>query len=227
MNDSFSTTVDVALSNTVAGNDSDPNGDSLSFALDTLPGNGLVNFNPDGTFSYTPNAGFTGLDRFTYSASDGALTDTATVDILVSPQGSSSGIQVGLYDAVSDTLIQVLQPGVTIDVLPTQSLAIAAVVAGGSPFSGQVGSMVLDLNNGAVTKTESVSPYALFGDVAGNFTGGMLTQGQNSIEIGVYSQSNGAGTLLRYCDSRLYARLGGVPTESFAVIVWHQPDNSG
>jgi hypothetical protein len=33
--------------------------------------------------SYTPNANYFGSDSFTYTISDGALTDTATVNITI------------------------------------------------------------------------------------------------------------------------------------------------
>ena len=36
----------------------------------TVPTNGTVTVNADGTFAYTPNAGFTGTDTFTYTATD-------------------------------------------------------------------------------------------------------------------------------------------------------------
>ncbi len=36
----------------------------------TNPTDGVVTVNADGTFSYTPNAGFTGTDTFTYTATD-------------------------------------------------------------------------------------------------------------------------------------------------------------
>ena len=46
----------------------------------------MVSFNPDGSFSYTPNADFTGDDIFTYKANDGALdSNTATVTVTVNP----------------------------------------------------------------------------------------------------------------------------------------------
>lgn len=47
---------------------------------------GTLIFNPDGTFVYRPNAGFTGTDTFTYRVSDGTLTSMpATVTIAVTP----------------------------------------------------------------------------------------------------------------------------------------------
>jgi VCBS repeat-containing protein len=36
----------------------------------TSPAHGSVTVNADGTFTYTPQAGFTGTDTFTYTASD-------------------------------------------------------------------------------------------------------------------------------------------------------------
>ena len=40
--------------------------------------------NADGSFSYTPNAGFSGSDSFTYRVSDGSLeSDEATVSVAV------------------------------------------------------------------------------------------------------------------------------------------------
>jgi hypothetical protein len=66
------------------GNDSDPDGDPLTAALQTGPANGSVTVNGDGSFSYTPDGGFTGIDTFTYVTSDGfGGADTATVTITV------------------------------------------------------------------------------------------------------------------------------------------------
>ncbi|MEG4224421.1 Ig-like domain-containing protein, partial [Microcoleus sp. Pol12A6] len=56
----------------VLANDSDPDGDALTAKLVSLPNNGKVVFNSDGSFSYTPNPGFAGFDNFTYSVSNGA-----------------------------------------------------------------------------------------------------------------------------------------------------------
>ncbi len=63
-------------------------GDAGTFTIisHTNPTNGtLVAFNDGtGTFSYLPNANFTGMDTFTYTLQDaGGLTDTATVSVNV------------------------------------------------------------------------------------------------------------------------------------------------
>jgi N-acetylneuraminic acid mutarotase len=68
----------------VLANDSDPDGDDLSANLVTGPSNGTLDFNADGSFSYTPNANFNGTDSFTYQANDGiADSNIAMVTITV------------------------------------------------------------------------------------------------------------------------------------------------
>jgi hypothetical protein len=68
----------------VLANDSDLEGDALSIDGFTQAPNGTVADNEDGTFTYTPNAGFSGTDSFTYTISDGqGGTDTATVTVNV------------------------------------------------------------------------------------------------------------------------------------------------
>ncbi|GAB5388064.1 MAG: tandem-95 repeat protein [Alphaproteobacteria bacterium] len=82
-NDSFATNEDTALNGTVAGNDSDIDGDNLTYAVTSDVSNGSLTLNADGTFTYTPDANFNGTDSFSYSVSDGALTDTATVSLTI------------------------------------------------------------------------------------------------------------------------------------------------
>ena len=40
--------------------------DSLKIILVSEPANGTVNLDPDGSFTYTPNPQFNGIDEFTY-----------------------------------------------------------------------------------------------------------------------------------------------------------------
>ena len=50
----------------------------------TRPSHGALALNADGSFRYTPAAGFSGTDRFSYRASDGSLTSApATVTLRV------------------------------------------------------------------------------------------------------------------------------------------------
>ncbi len=62
-------------------NDSDSNGDLLDITSYTQPANGLIADNGDGTLTYTPSGLFDGSDTFTYTITDGELTDEATVTL--------------------------------------------------------------------------------------------------------------------------------------------------
>jgi hypothetical protein len=74
---------DDVVSNTVAANDFDPENDPITFTLIDNVSNGVLEFNADGTFTYTPSSNFYGLDSFTYSACDNSGCDTALVSINV------------------------------------------------------------------------------------------------------------------------------------------------
>ena len=72
--DSYRTAVGQSLTVTAPGvlaNDADPEGDPISAVLQVGPANGSLTFLSVGAFVYNPNAGFTGSDSFTYSATDG------------------------------------------------------------------------------------------------------------------------------------------------------------
>jgi len=65
----------------VLANDVDT--DTLTATVNNEPGYGTVTLAADGSFTYDPVDNFYGTDSFTYTASDGTLTDTATVTITV------------------------------------------------------------------------------------------------------------------------------------------------
>ncbi len=84
VDDSFSTDEDTALTGNVLSNDSDVDGDTLTATLVDGPTNGTLTLNPDGSFTYTPNANYNGPDSFTYTATDGTTTSSvAAVSITV------------------------------------------------------------------------------------------------------------------------------------------------
>ncbi len=84
----------VVAADGVLANDTDPNGDALAAVLVSGPSDGelrcVAGDTPptlcdDGSFTYTPDAGFVGYDSFTYKANDGTVNsdDAATVTIAV------------------------------------------------------------------------------------------------------------------------------------------------
>lgn len=113
-------------------------------------------------------------------------------------QPLASPIEIGLYDADSDMLITILEAGeeVLASIIAGRSLTIAAFVPTASPLFGQVESIFFDLNNGLITQAENVEPYALFGDIAGDYKGGLIPIGSNTINLDLYSQNQLQGDLL-------------------------------
>jgi VCBS repeat-containing protein len=64
-------------------NDTDVDGPALSITAVSDPPHGAIIDNGDGTVTYTPDAAYNGPDSFTYTVSDGFLSDTATVWVTV------------------------------------------------------------------------------------------------------------------------------------------------
>lgn len=70
-NDDWASTLEgTPVSGNVLLNDVDPDGDPLTVELDSGPAHGTIVIDPLGEFVYTPNAGFSGIDSFTYRVSD-------------------------------------------------------------------------------------------------------------------------------------------------------------
>lgn len=125
-------TVLVVTAPGVLLNDSDPEGDSITASVATLPANGLLTFNNDGSFTYTPNSNFFGMDSFTYRANDGQLDSApATVSIQVTdvydPPNTNnwSGKSFTTYE---DTVLNVAPPGVLAGIIGFDASALKAAL---------------------------------------------------------------------------------------------------
>ena len=85
-NDSYSTphgqVLTTTTTNGVLANDSDPDGDSITASLVSGVQHGTLTFNTNGTFTYTPAAGFIGTDTFTYKDTDGTEWSTVATAII-------------------------------------------------------------------------------------------------------------------------------------------------
>ena len=78
----------------------------------TDPANGRVGINLNGTMTYTPDPGFSDVDLFSYTISDGEVEDTA--DVLVTVLGdvfyfTQSSYKTPEGDATADTLVVQIQ----------------------------------------------------------------------------------------------------------------------
>lgn len=80
--DHFDGTENTPISNTVATNDTDVDGDVIHYTLFTAPVHGQINLSDNGSFVYTPNAQYFGNDSFTVQGNDGnGGTSTSVVTI--------------------------------------------------------------------------------------------------------------------------------------------------
>jgi hypothetical protein len=81
----------------VLGNDSDVDGNTLTAILVSGVANGSLTLNANGSFTYTPNAGFSGNDSFTYKANDGSADSApATVTITVKPSAPTADLSIAM-----------------------------------------------------------------------------------------------------------------------------------
>ena len=132
----------------VLDGDSDPEEDPLSAALVTGPSHGTVTLNANGSFTYTPAAGYDGTDSFTYRASDGSLNSSpATVTITVTaPPNEAPVAAADSYITAEDITLTVNAPGVLRNDRDPEGKPLSAVRVSG-PSNG-----TLTLNaNGSFT----------------------------------------------------------------------------
>jgi YD repeat-containing protein len=129
-------------------NDTDADGNALTITAKTNPSHGTVTFTST-SVTYTPTTGYAGTDTFTYTISDGTVTDTATVVMTV--------IANSAPDAVNDSRSVVVNTPSTFDPrtndtdADNQSLTITAL---SSPSHG---SATIGSGGGSVTYTPTTS----------------------------------------------------------------------
>jgi LPXTG-motif cell wall-anchored protein len=107
VDDSASTAYLTAVTVPVLDNDTDPNGDRLTVAAATNGTNGTVTINAGRDVTYTPRTGFSGVDTFTYTASDGTnppVRATVTVSVANAPPA---------FTGAGTNSAQTVQPGAT------------------------------------------------------------------------------------------------------------------
>jgi FtsP/CotA-like multicopper oxidase with cupredoxin domain len=93
--------------------DNDTPAGSLTASLVSDVFGGTLSLAADGSFTYTPNPDFNGVDQFTYVANDGALdSNVATATIAVNPVNDPPIAVADAYDAVEGEILSVAAPGV-------------------------------------------------------------------------------------------------------------------
>ncbi len=119
----------------------------------------------------------------------GMAGTSLTVNFTVVNSAPSAVTGFTLVNADTESDIQPLADGDVLDLaaLPTSNLSVRATA---SP--GIVGSVVFDLNG--QKNTENVFPYALFGDIDGDYYDGALAEGTHTLTATPYAGANATGT---------------------------------
>lgn len=104
LNSSFTVTEDVPFNGQLLGVDAD--GDDLTWRIEEDPANGSLDFNGAlGTFTYTPNLDFFGLDTFVVVARDGfADSEPTTVELNVVPVNDRPVVNATTLETLEDEI---------------------------------------------------------------------------------------------------------------------------
>lgn len=150
----FNTPLTIAAPGVLA-NDYDANENALTAVLVNNVTHGTLSLNPDGSFTYTPDAGYEGDDQFTYKARGAVDSAAATVTLTIIDTGGAPLAQNDGYVTGINIPLTISAPGVLgNDQNPTGSPMTAELVS-----NAQHGSVTLNANGSFI-----YTP-------AGNFTG--------------------------------------------------------
>lgn len=172
---------DGSIEGSLAGLASDGDSEELTFGLSTGPENGELLLNPDGSFTYTPDANFFGEDSFTWTVSDGEFTTSGTYSLTVTPVNDPpvaesvelSGDEDGAVIITIAGLPNVDQEVLTVATINGEAFDGSAEIDGGVLTMDGKGNLVFTPNpdfNGAVSFTYSV-------------TDGELTSAEETVDI--------------------------------------------
>ena len=157
VNQSLNTNIDVALNVILQGQDAD--NDPLSYSIESPPVNGAL-VGSGNTYTYTPNAGYSGSDSFSFIVDDGLLSsDVATVTIQI---GGPSSADLIIYGANAYGVDQM----VALNLTQNTASVVAAL-----PFGTQA--MARDPQSGFVYFYEweyAASRFAYWNPANGEFT---------------------------------------------------------
>ena len=166
----------------VLGNDADPDAaTTLTAVIVSGPAHGVLTLNADGSFTYQPDANYSGPDSFVYRASDGTLQsgDTSvTLDVTAVADPPTAGADG--YTIAEDTLLTVAAPGVLgNDADPDAATTLSAVLVSG-PAHG-----VLTLNADGSFTYQPDANYSGPDSFVYRASDGTLQSGDTSVTLGV------------------------------------------
>ena len=141
----------VAAAAGVLANDSDADGNPLTAVLVSGPTNGALTLNANGSFIFTPTAGFTGNSSFIYRANDGSL-NSANTTVTLSITNTAPVANSDSFTTLKNIGLNIAAPGLLADDTDANGDVLTAAVVT-APANG-----VLNLNaNGSFTFTPTAN----------------------------------------------------------------------
>ena len=160
----------------VLDNDTDVEGDPLSALLIEDVSHGTLDLQPDGSFTYTPDPGFSGADGFVYRAFDGFdESNDADVTLTVAPRLPVADLRIGLTK-------QVVWRGWKTELLDAAASRIDALTAAPATISPEIAVAAVPYRWWRVTATVTVretdadGPLQVGAQIAGHWSGGYSAQ---------------------------------------------------
>ncbi len=196
-------------------NDTDAQTTQLTASLVTGPANGTLVFNPNGSFRYTPNQGFTGLDSFTYRASDGiAQSSIATVSLNVVPLNKAPvNIIPGVQSIQEDATLM-------FSAANNNWIAISDADAGNNPVS-----VTLRTNNGSLMLNSIAGLNFSTGNGIDNsimtFTGTIndINTALNGLRFSPTGHFNGTAKIELTTNDQGYSNAGGALSDTDTINI--------
>ncbi len=156
-NDIYTTPEDTQLNDDVTSNDQNLFDLPITVSLVSDVSNGSLTLNTNGTFTYTPNSEYFGVDNFTYRLTDGN-GDVVTASVSITVQFNNDGAPVAVNDNTStneDTLVVIDVLINDTDVDGNQTIDKATVLIKTSPSNGTITNQ--NFATGEVTYTPNLN----------------------------------------------------------------------
>lgn len=154
----------------------DADDDVLTFTAIQQPSNGALNLNTDGSYSYQPNAGFSGSDSFGFSVSDGQVSDTGLVSLTII-EGAAPETAGAFFD-FSTNILHVPEVAVDVGLGPILYNLQFSLIPTVTTLQ-----FALDLNNFSVTPDTAEIANSAFSGTTGMLSIPQVEVGEQSFAI--------------------------------------------
>lgn len=159
----------------------DANGNDLDWEIDLFPASGVVQIeaesNTEATFRYTPDGGFSGIDRFEVSVSDGLGSDRILVNVTVTDPAADPVLTIeapfgtatpaaGSHSYPSGTTVHVSVSGET--GAGVRHVPLGWTMVGSEPNSGTGASFSFEITRDTVLTWEFLTEYEIDVEVIGS-----------------------------------------------------------